>query len=161
MDNILIINAVVLWVVVITNFLITLVLVRRLTELLELARGAQRPEMIKVGEKAPQMKLVNLTGSIVTDAQLIGREVAMVFISPGCQPCRNVMPELETLYWRTKDIGVEMMIVSLTNSDATQSFVNEIGFDAPIYIPLMILPSLMISKFNQLHPSICLISVGR
>jgi hypothetical protein len=47
------------------------------------------------------------------------------------------MPELEIMYWQTKDIGVEMIVVLLTDSDATQSFINEVGFDAPVYTPLI------------------------
>jgi peroxiredoxin len=132
-ENILIISSVLLWVLLIINFLITLALVRRLSLLLEMAQGTQRADMLKAGVQAPEMTLLSLDERAVTQADYLGRDVAAIFVSPTCQSCRNIMPELEELYWRAQQSGVELLVVTLGDLSATRQYVDDIGFRAPIY----------------------------
>lgn len=133
MENWMIYNSVVLWIAVIVNFIITLALVRRLTELLELAKDNQRPEMIKVGEKAPDMEIIDLNGDVSTQANFIGQSVAIVFVSPNCNPCRNAMPQLEDAYYKAKSNDVALLIVNMVDIEETRVFVDELNIQVPVY----------------------------
>src|SRR5437899_6166907 len=94
METALIVSSGFLWLVVISNVLLTLALVRRLNQM----GTPQTPEGgLEAGEAAPDFMAQTLGGATVTLADYAGRSVALVFLSTTCQPCRDRLPTLEKL----------------------------------------------------------------
>jgi peroxiredoxin len=133
MDNIANISVLPLWIIVLINLAITLALVRRLTELLNLAKTNQRPELIPVGEKAPELQVMDLAGNPIHKGSSKGTKTAIVFVSPTCQPCRDAMPKLRDAHIRAFNNDVEMYLVSTTDLEITKSFSSELNIDVPLY----------------------------
>src|SRR5437764_8389333 len=53
---------------------------------------------LKPGKKAPDFTLPSVTGAEVALSGLAGRKVLLVFVQPGCGPCRLITPELNRLH---------------------------------------------------------------
>jgi methylamine dehydrogenase accessory protein MauD len=135
MEAVLAISSVVLWVVVLFNLLLTLALVRKVNSLPQgMGAGMPQPELLKSGEPAPAFRLPTLQGQETSLADYAGREVAMVFVSPSCSPCRAQMPTIKELYPQAKRQGTELLVVSLGGPDETQTFVGEFQLESPVLV---------------------------
>jgi peroxiredoxin len=128
MENILIISTILLWILMLFNILLTIGLARRInTRLPQL-------ETLKVGQKAPDFTAWTLEGIPVTLADYAGRTVAFVFISPGCDPCRDEMPRLERLRPQAEQRDLLLALVSDVNEEETRTFVKELGSTLPVLV---------------------------
>ena len=58
-------------------------------------------------------------------ATYAGRSVAFLFIS-CCEPCRRAIPGYEALREPATRAGVELVLVSASEADATRVFVDEL-----------------------------------
>src|SRR5436190_12896618 len=104
------VSVILLWIVVLLNLVLTLALIRRVNtkESNELQAMETGP---KVGEKAPPFTAVTLEGNTVTLADYVGRLVTFVFVSPNCQPCRELLPTLKTLASSAREEGTELVLI--------------------------------------------------
>lgn len=66
-----------------------------------------------VGRPVPPFEAVLLDGKSIGASQLKGRVVLIDFWASWCDPCREEMPELNTLYRELKAKGVEIIGVSI------------------------------------------------
>jgi methylamine dehydrogenase accessory protein MauD len=124
------------WVVILfLGFLLlgalrTLALLRWRLEQLEattptrIGRSGLRP-----GTKAPDFGLPSVAGGEVTLHQFIGRKVLLVFTQSGCEPCRQIMPELNRLQHRGE---VQVLVVNNDNLDASRKWAEEAQAQIPI-----------------------------
>jgi cytochrome c biogenesis protein CcmG/thiol:disulfide interchange protein DsbE len=83
-----------------------------------LAPAAARAEMegmkIKVGEKAPDFTLKDLSGNPFTLSSLQGKKIVMLdFWATWCNVCKREMPVLEKVYKEYKPKGVEFFGICL------------------------------------------------
>ena len=67
---------------------------------------------LKPGKKAPDFTLPSVTGAEVALSGFAGRKVLLVFVQPGCGPCRLITPELNRLQG-----GGEVQVVVVSNGD--------------------------------------------
>jgi methylamine dehydrogenase accessory protein MauD len=131
MENIVIANLVLLWVVVLFNLLLIIALVRRINKLPE---SLGRPvEMLNVGDVAPDFRVETLDGQIITQADYLDRQHLMIFVSPSCGVCKEQMPKLQDLYPQARRSGIELMVISLANIEETRVFADAHKFTEPIY----------------------------
>lgn len=132
MEPIWIISSGLLWVMVIVNFLITFSLVRQVTSNQQ-SQQTPRRDTLEVGSDAPAFVLQDLDEQNFTALDFEQRQLVMVFVSAGCEPCRQQMPRLQKLYFDAQRAETQLLIVSLDEIATTKDFVREIQFEAPIF----------------------------
>jgi peroxiredoxin len=127
MESLLLISSVSLWLVVGFNLLLTIAVIRRQQ------KTAKRPEMLPVGAEAPPFTAETTTGEKVTLADFNGEgQLALVFVSPTCTPCLKKIPFFNNLYPAARRAGVELILVSDSDREATRSFVAEHEVTLPV-----------------------------
>ncbi len=77
------------------------------------AGGAPPPQGAYVGAPAPQFKLPELGGTLVSLSQFRGRPVLVNFWATWCPGCEEEMPDLEKLYEKHKKDGLEILAISV------------------------------------------------
>ncbi len=69
---------------------------------------------IKIGEKAPDFKLKDLDGNVVSLSSFAGKNIVMLdFWATWCNVCKREMPVLEQVYKEYKAKGVEFLGICL------------------------------------------------
>ncbi len=69
---------------------------------------------VKVGEKAPDFTLKDLSGKPVSLSSYAGKKIIMLdFWATWCNVCKREMPVLEKVYKEYKDKGVEFLSITL------------------------------------------------
>ena len=93
---------------------------------------AQAAERVKINAPAPGFSLPDLGGKEISLSSLKGKVVLLSFWSIYCQPCRQEMPMMETLYQKFKNEGLEVVGVNIDRDPlvSIQNFVkeNHVGF---------------------------------
>ena len=133
MDTPLLISSVLLWIVLLSNLLLTLALIRRVNKIAN-GDSQELPPMLQPGDQIPEFNAETVDGRVITQADYLGHETALVFISPTCGPCREEMPTLKSLYSRAKLNGVDLTLVSLGQALETQNMVEEFEIEAPVLV---------------------------
>jgi thiol-disulfide isomerase/thioredoxin len=138
MEQLLIANSVVVWLVLLGHVLLTFALVRKVNGLNQASSngGPHMPpkEFLKAGQPAPDFAAETLGGEPVTLADYAGGKVAFLFMSPGCTPCREAIPTLEELQPRAAQAGVSLVLVITSNREQAQVFVNELAVSLPVLV---------------------------
>jgi methylamine dehydrogenase accessory protein MauD len=75
---------------------------------------------LRPGKKAPDFRLPTLSGSEVALHNFAGHKLLLVFMQPGCGPCRHITPELSRLY-RAGEIQV--LVIHNADTEAVQEWV--------------------------------------
>jgi len=84
----------------------------------------------RVGKPAPEYVASTLQGDSVALSSLRGKVVLLNLWATWCAPCRHETPFLQALYEQRKDEGLEILGVSMDNSDArgqVEDFLREFG----------------------------------
>jgi len=86
----------------------------------------------KVGFPAPLFTLSDLEGNEVSLADLRGKAVVINFWAAECPPCRAEIPDLQAVYQKYRDQGVEFIGLDLLvypgeNPEGVASYVNRTG----------------------------------
>ena len=77
-----------LWALVLFQLLILLGLLRQLTEIRRLAEDGRLPQRLPLGARGPRLKGSDLrTGATIDTSLFAGRELMLLFLSPGCRMC--------------------------------------------------------------------------
>ena len=84
---------------------------RRLEDLI------QRGKSCAVGHEAPDFELATPTGEKIKLSSLRGKYVLVDFWASWCGPCRKEIPNIKKVYSEFKDKGLEVIGVSIDNSD--------------------------------------------
>lgn len=140
MEQLLVVNSIVVWLMVLGHLLLTFALVRKVNGISQANSNGGWPmpprEFLKAGQAAPDFEAETLNGKPVTLASYAGRKVAFVFMSPGCAPCRDAVPTLGKLQPRAAQAGVTLCLVMTSDREQTQAFVTELGVNLPILVTL-------------------------
>ncbi len=82
----------------------------------------------KVGEPAPDFTLRTPDGESVSLSDYRGKTVLVNFWATWCPPCKTEMPDMEQLYQKYKDQGLEIIAVDQQEpASAVQAFFEEMG----------------------------------
>jgi hypothetical protein len=77
-----------LWALVLFQTLIILGLLRELAEIRRLAEDGRLPQRLPLGARGPRLKGSDLRSGAAIDTSLFaGRELVLLFLSPGCRLC--------------------------------------------------------------------------
>jgi len=107
------------------------------------SRGVNRPATATSDEpaadarpKAPEFDLANLKGGSLKSADLKGKVVIVDFWATWCAPCIHEAPELNAIYEKYKDRGVELVGVTIQSGDAddVEPKVEELKMKYPIVL---------------------------
>lgn len=134
MEQILLINSVLLWIVVIFNLLVAFALARKLNEK-SAAGDTVNPHVgLIVGEAAPDFVAETLQRQPVTLASFAGRQVLFLIISPNCAPCRESLSAYAATYDKAIASNTQMVLVSTGDREATQALVDEFKVTIPVIV---------------------------
>lgn len=91
-----------LWIVVAVQTFLLLGALRQLG-LIQLRLGSDSgilitPEGLERGAMAPAFEAEVLTGQVVRRTDFLGRRLLLVFISPSCVSCKQLIPHLNAIY---------------------------------------------------------------
>jgi thiol-disulfide isomerase/thioredoxin len=135
------------WAVLLLNLLLTLRVVRWLRSVQQAEKldqeRAELPEL-PVGEPAPPFRTRDLAGHPVRSEDYLGRETALVFVSPHCGPCRQEVPQLVGLAAVARQrAGAEIVLVSDVGVVETRAWLAKIEDEDSVQITL---PTLLASR---------------
>jgi methylamine dehydrogenase accessory protein MauD len=84
---------------------------------------------LKPGKKAPDFTLPSVAGPEIVLSSFAGRRVLLVFVQPGCGPCRLITPELNRLHGNGE---VQVVVVSNGDSEANRKWAGEVQARFPV-----------------------------
>jgi len=138
-ETILVINLAVLWIVVLFDLILTLAVVKQVNAIPQPAPGRDfEAEKLQKGEQAPEFTATSLGGEKVSLADYAGQKLVALFVSPTCTPCREKMRLINSSYPGSHNTHEKLIVVSVDEAAATQKFVDELQFDAPV--PVLVAP---------------------
>lgn len=131
METVLIVSSALLWPVVLLNLLLTLALVRRVNAPGALTGAGVAGSGILPGEQAPAFHAQTLEGETATLESYTGqgRATALLFISPRCHPCREVLATLGDLLPGARLTGTDLILVSSAERSETEALLHEFQLD--------------------------------
>jgi len=94
------------------------------------------PAPVEVGRPAPAYAAVSVEGDSVSLAALRGKPVLLNIWATWCHPCREEIPELQRLYERYRDQGLELVGVSVDaggDEAAIRDFMRRYGMTYPVW----------------------------
>jgi cytochrome c-type biogenesis protein len=94
------------------------------------------PSPVDVGKPAPAYRAVSSTGDSVSLAGLRGKAVLLNVWATWCHPCRDEIPELQQIYERYRDRGLELVGVSVDaagQDEAIAAFARQYGMTYPVW----------------------------
>lgn len=87
-----------------------------------------------MNKPAPDFSLTALDGQEISLKKLSGKTVLLNFWATWCGPCRAEMPSLNELVKNYQDRGLEVIGISIDNSDAIiKAFLQEV----PVHFPII------------------------
>jgi peroxiredoxin len=89
----------------------------------------------QIGTMAPAFSLVDVNGSVITLEQFKGKVVFLAFWAPWCIPCRQELPELDKLYKKYHNEGLEVIGISIDTSEKNvAAFLQKVALDIHVVI---------------------------
>ena len=97
---------------------------------------AQAVEQVKINTPAPDFSLPDLGGKEISLSSLKGKVVLLSFWSIYCQPCRQEMPMMDSLYQKYRSEGLDVVGVNIDRDPlvSIQNFVKENRLSFPILL---------------------------
>ena len=153
MQFFLVTSVIVLWAVVLCNLVLTLALIRKVNT----GSPSSKATGLEKGQQAPDFRAEQLSGESVTLAIYAGREVAFVFVSPGCKPCDEALPSYEAAFAIAARAGIDFVLVSTVDAELTRRYIEE----KAITLPMLVAPRGSNQFMDAYHlsgtPSYCVI----
>jgi peroxiredoxin len=85
---------------------------------------------LKAGTRAPEFTLPGVDGKEISLKSFRGRPLLLVFSDPDCRPCSDLMPELEAIHRKTKDLQV--LVIGRGDLQANRDKAKQLGLTFPI-----------------------------
>ncbi len=113
-----------------------------------------QPEALQEKAAPDNMNLnfMDAHGKVVPVSDLKGKVVFINFWATWCPPCRAEMPSIHSLYKKLQpdDNFVFLMVDVDSNQDKAKQYMQQYGFDLPVYVPAGPIPQ---SLFNGTLPT--------
>ncbi|HXW16593.1 MAG TPA: redoxin domain-containing protein [Terriglobia bacterium] len=87
---------------------------------------------LKAGARAPNFTLPALDGREISLSSLRGRPVLLVFSDPNCKPCNALLPKLEEVHRKSKDLRV--LMIGRGDPKANRDKMNNLGLTFPVVL---------------------------
>jgi methylamine dehydrogenase accessory protein MauD len=130
MEGIWLVSYIVLWVLVIVLFILVLLLYRQLGIMyLGSAEGVSRDGLPR-GKKAPDFNLTDQYGNAQRLGDYRGRPTVLLFGSPHCSPCRNLLPQLDE--WARAHPEVGLVWLNAASPEESLKFASDMSANLPI-----------------------------
>lgn len=104
--------------------------------LFALLASAADAQLVRVGQRAPEIDFPTLAGGRVQLSQLRGHAVVVTFWATWCPPCRTEFPQLVEAYRKYRDAGLEVLAVNQRDQERrtkdVQAFVDEFAVTFPV-----------------------------
>lgn len=153
MQFFLVTSVIILWAVVFCNLVLTFALIRKVNA----GSPASKPIGLEKGQQAPDFRAEQLSGENITLATYTGREVAFVFVSPGCKPCDEALPSYEAASAVAACANIDFVLVSIVDVNLTRRYIEE----KAITLPVLVAPRRSNAFMDAYHlsgtPSYCVI----
>jgi protein-disulfide isomerase len=88
------------------------------------------PPAVRIGEPAPQIVLPGLDGDVVDLATLGGSEVLVLFWSPGCGFCQQMLPDLKAWEADPPPGAPSLLVISAGTTEENRA----LGLRAPVVL---------------------------
>jgi thiol-disulfide isomerase/thioredoxin len=140
MEQIVILNLIVLWGVVLLLLWLLLRLAQRPSVPSQARPASSLPARVQaeplLGQPAPAFVAWTLDHERVTQTNYLGtnHEVLFIFLSTTCPHCRNVLPEIERVGEKLRQRGGSIAFVFGEAEEKVRVYVESIGLDLPILI---------------------------
>jgi len=135
METALIVSSFALWIFSLFNLLLTLALIRKVNNLHTVGlNNAMSEPTLEPGEHAPNFTAQTLDGRTTTLEDYRNRVVAFIFVSVLCKPCKEKLPSLKELQPKAKQLGVELVVVSLDDKEKTWEFLEKMNLNLSVLI---------------------------
>lgn len=132
MSQVLVASIVLLWIVVLGNLVLTLALVRRLSGGGAADGQAVSAAGLEAGQRAPDFTARWVDGGEVRRDDFRGREVAFIFIAPGCVPCEELVPRLEAIAPDVARAGAELVVVCAADVEPALDLARRVSLTLPL-----------------------------
>lgn len=129
MNTLLAVSSVALWIVVCFNFLLTMVLIRRINQ-----GNSKKPDALAARSLAPEFSAQRLDGTLASRPDFAGRETVFLFIAPTCEPCIKSIDEYKTTALKAKRFGVDFIFVVNSPMDEARDFVRQFNIEQPVLV---------------------------
>ena len=139
MSQVMIVSIILLWILVLINFGLTILLLRRVNAKPQpqpqpLIFGSEVPEFLKIGDDAPDFTAETPKGEHVTFTTYAGQAVTFLFISAHCSPCRENLSRYLTIQAQVRQAGEEFILVNTNEVHEAHAFIDEYTITTPIII---------------------------
>jgi peroxiredoxin len=96
------------------------------------------PTGVKIGNKAPNFQVTDMTGNETSLADYQGKKVLLNFWATWCPPCKDEMPHMEELYRENKDEGYVILALNMTNTEDSLDDVKTFVVDQKLTYPILL-----------------------
>jgi peroxiredoxin len=105
------------------------------------SRAGSRPSLassrinrdgIKAGTQAPEFTLPALDGSAIALSSFRGRPLLLVFTDPHCRPCNELLPKLEEIHRKSKDLQV--LVVGRGDPETNRGKAQQLALTLPMVL---------------------------
>jgi cytochrome c biogenesis protein CcmG, thiol:disulfide interchange protein DsbE len=102
-----------------------------------LAPRSDASAQLVTGQAAPDFTVQTLDGEAVKLSDLKGQPVVLNFWASWCGPCRKEMPDLEAVYQKYKENGLQVIGVNVGDSKvAVSNFQSQVQTTFPLWLDL-------------------------
>ncbi len=100
-----------------------------------LVTGCAAPSVARVGESAPDFKLQNLDGQLISLSDFRGKPVLINFWATWCKFCRYEMPYLQQIYEEWSDKGLVVLTIDIGESPSkVKEFLQALNLSLPVLL---------------------------
>lgn len=121
-----------LWALVLFQTLVIIGLLRELAEIRRLAEDGRLPQRLPLGARGPHLSGTDpRTGAAVDTALFAGRELVLLFVSPGCQFCWRLADATRKLPALAADAALSRIAVCRGSAEECAGLVAAFAPDVP------------------------------
>ena len=99
-----------------------------------MAQGRIEHHGLKAGTPAPEFRLPDLSGRMVSTEDYRGSKLLLVFTDPHCGPCNQIAPELARLHRQHQGNGLALVMVGRGGPEENREKARRNGFDFPVVL---------------------------